>query len=160
MTRILALILVFAVLVTGCASSTLIQSNPSGAKLYIDGTLVGSTPYLHRDTKIIASTTDVRVLKDGYEPYYTTFSRDEQIAVGPIIAGIFLWIPLLWVMKYNPLHTYELQALSQKDSTPKSPTPSGQSKAERLRDLKRLLDDKIINQEEFDAEKLKILGED
>jgi hypothetical protein len=160
MRKLIACLLAIAVLFTGCASSTLIQSNPSGAKLYVDGSLVGSTPYSHRDTKIVGSRTDVRMVKEGYETLYTSFSRDEEVAVGPIIAGLFVWIPLLWVMKYQPVHHYELEKASMKTDAPHPSAPANQSKAQKLRELKQLLDDKIITQEEFEAEKHKILGED
>ena len=38
------------------------------------------------------------------------------------------------------------------------PTGSAKSKVEQLRELKGLLDEGILTQEEFDAEKKKILG--
>ncbi len=160
MKKLIACLLAETILLSGCVSSTLIQSNPSGAKLYVDGTLVGSTPYTHRDTKIVGSNTDIRIVKEGYETLYTSFSRDEEVAVGPIIAGIFVWIPLLWVMKYRPMHHYELEKANRNEYSPNPSAPVGQSKAQRLRELRQLLDDKIITQEEFEAEKLKILGED
>ncbi len=107
-TKTISLLLVGAILLTSCASTTMIQSTPSGAKIYLDGQPVGSTPYRHSDTKIVGSTTTVKLVKEGYEPLNTSFSRDEQVDVGAIIGGLFVWIPFLWVMKYNPIHTYEL----------------------------------------------------
>ena len=48
MRRLIALAMVFFFLF-GCSSSTLIKSNPLGAKLYLDGQLKGKTPYPYSD---------------------------------------------------------------------------------------------------------------
>ena len=63
-------------------------------------------------------------------------------------------------MKYKPIHNYELVPIStesqelernqQYDSITKS-------KADKLRELKSLLDDNIITQEEFEMEKRRFL---
>jgi membrane carboxypeptidase/penicillin-binding protein len=62
-------------------------------------------------------------------------------------------------MKYKPTHTYELIASSGDNKT--NPQQSQiKSKADKLRELKQLLDEKIITQEEYEKEKKKILEED
>jgi hypothetical protein len=104
-----ALLLAVAVLFASCSSSTLIQSDPSGAKVYMNGEYKGRTPYSHSDTRIVGSTTEIRLEKEGFEPLYTMLSRDESADVGAIIGGIFFLFPFLWTMKYNPVHTYELR---------------------------------------------------
>lgn len=162
-TKTISLLLAGSILLTSCASTTMIQSTPSYAKIYVDGQLMGSTPYSHTDTKIVGSTTTIRLEKEGYEPLNASFSRDEQVDVGAIIGGLLVWIPFLWVMKYNPMHTYELTP-STGNEQPKIKTQPQQnqtkSKADRLRELKQLLDEKVINQEEYEKEKKKILEED
>ena len=45
----------------------------------------------------------------GYAPLDVTLSRTEELDVLPLVAGIFLLVPLLWVMKYQPMHIYQLQ---------------------------------------------------
>jgi hypothetical protein len=161
--KTILLLLVGAILLTSCASTTMIQSTPSGAKIYLDGQPVGSTPYTHSDTKIVGSTTTVKLVKEGYEPLNTSFSRSEQVDVGAIIGGIFVWIPFLWVMKYNPMRTYELTPSSGNEQPiikTQTQQNNAKSKAERLREMKQLLDDKVITQDEFEKEKKKILEED
>lgn len=121
---------------------------------------VGKTPYRHSDTKIVGSTTSVRLELEGYEALNTSFSRDETVDVGAIIGGLFVLVPFLWTMKYDPIHNYELTPLSdyQESRTEKLKKPiTNLSKADQLRELKQLLDEKIITQEEFDREKKKIL---
>ncbi len=100
------------VLFASCSSTTLIQSEPSGAKLYMNGEYMGVTPFSYSDTKIVGSSTEIRLEKEGYEPLYTMMSRDETADVGAIIGGVFFLFPFLWTMKYKPTHNYELIPLS------------------------------------------------
>ncbi len=160
-TRIIPLFLAALILLPSCVSTTMIQSSPSSAKIYIDGQPSGTTPYTYSDTKIVGSVTTVRLEKEGYEQLNTTFSRSEQADVGAIIGGIFVLFPFLWTMKYNPTHTYEMNPISdEKPSSALEQSPENtKSKADRLRDLKGLLDDEILTQEEYEKEKQKILEE-
>lgn len=107
-----AILMAGIVLFASCSSTTLIQSNPSGAKVYLNGEYVGETPYTHTDTKIVGSVNMLRLEKEGYETLNATFSRSEEVDVGAIIGGLFIWVPFLWTMKYKPVHTYELKPLT------------------------------------------------
>lgn len=160
-TKIVALLLAGSMVLASCSSTTMIQSTPTGAKLYVDGEPVGKTPYSHRDTKIVGTSTSIKLEKEGYEPFTTSFSRNEEVDVGAIIGGLFVWIPFLWTMKYKATHSYELTPLVGTQQAPASVIPQTNtilgSKAERLRELKGLLDDKIITPAEYEVEKKKIL---
>ncbi|MBN1386850.1 MAG: PEGA domain-containing protein [Bacteroidales bacterium] len=107
--KVISLLLALSILFASCASTTIIQSEPSGAKLYLNGEHVGETPYTHIDTKIIGSTNTVRLTMEGYDDFIGSFSRDEEVDIGAVIGGIFFLFPFLWTMKYKPFHTYELQ---------------------------------------------------
>ncbi|HVR03033.1 MAG TPA: PEGA domain-containing protein [Polyangia bacterium] len=93
----------------GCASSTVLQTQPPGARVSINGAVVGNTPYTLTDTKIVGSSTPIHFEYPGYAPLDVTISRSEEVDVLPLIAGIFVLIPLLWVMKYQSTHLYQLQ---------------------------------------------------
>jgi hypothetical protein len=157
--KAVAVILAGAILFSGCASSTMIYSSPEGAKVYLNGEAVGTTPYLHTDTKIVGSTTTVRLEKEGYKPFNTTFARDEAVDVGAIIGGLFVWVPFLWTMKYKPSHTYEMVPLSLEEIAKSDAAEQEMSKSnvDKLRELKQMLDEKLISQEEFEKAKKKIL---
>ncbi|MCG5051755.1 MAG: PEGA domain-containing protein [Myxococcales bacterium] len=101
-----------AALTSACASSTVIRSEPSGAKLYLNGEPVGRTPYTMTDTKIVGSTTTVHMELDGYESVDGVISRNEEFDVGACIGGVFLLVPFLWIMRYKPVHTFELRPLN------------------------------------------------
>ena len=92
-----------------CASTTVIQTQPPGARVIINGSVVGTTPYALTDTNIVGSTTHLRLEYPGYQPLDTVIVRNEELEVVALIGGIFLLVPLLWVMKYQPEHNYQLQ---------------------------------------------------
>ncbi len=153
-TKITSIILAGATLFTSCASKTLIQSNPVGAKVYIQGEYAGTTPYSYKDTKIVGSTTDLKIEKEGYESFITSFSRNEKADVGAIIGGIFVLVPFLWTMKYKEQHTYELIPLgsgAKKEST-------DTSLSAKLQELKKMYDDKLITKEEYEKQREKVLN--
>lgn len=155
------LIFIGVLVISGCASTTVIESYPSGAKLYINGEVVGITPYTYTDTKIVGSSNFVTLEKEGYQTMKTVFARNEEVDPGAIIGGVFLWVPFLWTMKYKPTHSYELILENGRVENSANINKSAdiKSKAFQLRELKNLLDEKVITQDEFDKEKKKILEE-
>ncbi|MDI9605905.1 MAG: PEGA domain-containing protein [Bacteroidota bacterium] len=111
--RSAAIVLAFAVLFASCSSTTIIQSEPSGAKVYMNEEYKGVTPLTYSDTKIVGSVTTLRLEMEGYETFNTLLSRNETVDVGAIIGGVFFLFPFLWTMQYNPTHMYELKPLKQ-----------------------------------------------
>lgn len=162
-----------------CSSTTIIQSEPPGARLYLNGVNVGRTPYAHRDTRIVGSSNTIRLEKEGYAPLNAHFYRDEQVDGGALVAGIFLWIPFLWIMEYHPVHFYELQPLEEiepafdeesgagnEELSEFVPTRSEDAKTqeqgqtspeERLKTLKKLYEQDLITKEEYEAKRQNIL---
>ena len=119
-----AIVLAFSVLFASCSSTTLIQSEPSGAKVYMNEEYKGVTPLTYSDTKIVGSVTTLRIEKEGYETFNTLLSRNERVDVGAIIGGLFVLVPFLWTMQYNPTHTYELKPLQQASLDNKAEQPA------------------------------------
>lgn len=159
-TQTIALTLAGSIILTGCASSTIIQSYPSGANIYINNEPVGTTPYKYRDTKVVGSVNYVRLEMNGYEPLDTYFARDEEVDVGAVVGGVFFLFPFLWTMGYKPTHTYELIPLQYYEPVEVDPSLlSKKSKAEQLRELKALLDENLINQQDYEKQKARILEE-
>jgi hypothetical protein len=153
--KITAFIL-FVAIMSGCSSTTLIQSIPSGAKIYVDGEPVGKTPYKITDTKITGASTSIKLELDDHEPLLTYLTKDEEVNVGAIVGGVFFVIPFLWTMQYKPVHTYELQKINIQDSVQ---GPLKSSTIEKIRELKKLYDEGIITTDEFENAKKRILSE-
>ena len=158
--RFISFFLALSTLFTSCSSTTMIKSNPSKAKVYLDGAFVGETPYLHRDSKIVGSSMVVKIEKEGFQPLVATITKDEEVNVGAVIGGIFFVFPFLWTMQYQPVHNYMLKETADEEisnSNVQSTQLNTKSKADLLRELKQLLDEKIITAEEFEKEKAKVL---
>ena len=98
-----------AFLLAHCASTTVIDSKPSGAMLYLDGAYVGNTPYVHEDTKIVGTKTRIEIKKAGYRNLQVKLYRSEQADYGAIAGGIVTLVPFLWTMGYDPKHLYILE---------------------------------------------------
>ena len=109
MRKLIALAMVFFFLF-GCASSTLIMSNPPGAKLYLDGQFKGETPYTYSDRAAAGTLRAVTLKKEEYKDFNGTIKR-EQLSVGALIGGIFLLIPLIWILEYPPQYNFEMEKM-------------------------------------------------
>lgn len=88
--------------------------------------------------------------------------------MGAVIGGIFFLPVFLWVMKYKPAHTYEMETFSGDAPAPanrlvqpkSTQTQTIGTKADKLRELKSLLDEELITQEEYNTERGKIMNAD
>src|SRR5574344_1716236 len=116
-TKTSVLIISVSILLSSCASTTLINSSPSGANLYINEEAVGVTPYSMTDTKIVGSCSSIRIEKEGYQDFYTTICRTEEVDGGAIVGGFFFWPAWLWAMKYKPSHFYKLTSGSENEES-------------------------------------------
>lgn len=164
--KLISATLAFIVLLSSCTSSTLIQSTPSDAKVFLNGHRVGNTPYSLTDMRVVGSCTFVRIEKEGYEPLYTQICRNEEVDIGAVVAGVFFLWPFLWTMKYYPVHHYELQPLNadgdlyvpeERPIVRPAQQNSFETKAAKLRELKALYDEGILTKEEYESEKKKVL---
>jgi hypothetical protein len=105
MERVVAAACIAALL--GCSSETVIRSNVP-ARVFVDGAFVGNTPYTLSDTKIVGSTTSIRLEAPGFAPTNVSLHRSEEFDVVACIGGVFLLVPFLWIMGYKADHSYEL----------------------------------------------------
>ena len=106
--RNFALLVVGLITLASCTSTTIINSVPQGAAVYIGQERVGTTPFTYSDTKIVSSKTPMVLKLNGYEDCHILLVRNERADGGAIVGGYFFGVPFLWTMQYNPSHTYEL----------------------------------------------------
>jgi hypothetical protein len=90
-----------------CSSTTMVRSTDPQAKIYLDGEYRGTGTVTDSNTKIVGSSTLVKIQKDGCEPETYSYSKNEEFDVGACAGGVFVLIPFLWIMKYKPEHVYE-----------------------------------------------------
>jgi hypothetical protein len=174
--KLLAIVLVFSTLLASCVSGTQIQSTPAGAILYADGERVGETPCRYADTKVMFSQTVLVLKKEGYKDYSVWLERDERADVGAIVAGLFVWVPFLWAMRYKAEHHYELEPIGDaepatvdKPNAVSGTTVGGKGNAtgnqnskstDELVKLKGLLDQGAITTDDFTTLKVKVLNDE
>ena len=106
--KIITILLIIGIMASGCANTTVLQTNPSDASVYVKGEKVGTTPYTHQDRKIAGASTLITFKKEGYEDYSTTLRKVEKWNIGALVAGLFFIYPLFWVLGYDEEHTYDL----------------------------------------------------
>ncbi|MDA3911825.1 MAG: PEGA domain-containing protein [Bacteroidales bacterium] len=167
-TKQFILILIFStsLLFAGCSSTTIIQTEPSGASVYLNEKHVGTSPYEMKDKKITATCTNLKLKMPGYKTIYHSICKDEQLNPGALIGGLFVVIPYLWILEYYPVHYYVLErdanspqlAIPPKDEPVTNPYDKTNSKVEALRELHSLMEAGIITKEEFEVEKKRILS--
>jgi hypothetical protein len=101
--------LILAITLASCSSTTKIQSIPEGAKVYINDAYKGTTPYIHSDTRPLWSSLNVKLTKENYKDFTIVIKKDEEFNAGACAGGFCLLFPFIWVMEYQPEHTYELK---------------------------------------------------
>ena len=105
--RTIVLLSALAVLLAGCASSTVIRSSDPDARIYVNGEYVGTGKARYSDRKVSFAKNDVTLLKDGCEPMKYDFRRNEDPDIGAIVGGFFLTVPFLWTLEYKDERAYE-----------------------------------------------------
>lgn len=94
---------------TACTSTTVINSRPQGARVYINDEYRGLTPCAYSDTRISWSENRLKLSKEGYRDFRTSFRRDEKFSAPACCGGLLIIVPFLWLFDYNPERTYDLE---------------------------------------------------
>ena len=71
--RLICILLILSILFSAYASTTLLNTTPNNAEVYIKNQKAGITPYSYTDRKIIGSSTMITFKKDGYQDYGARF---------------------------------------------------------------------------------------
>jgi len=109
MKKLIALVMVFFFLF-GCTSTTLLKSNPPGAKLQVEGQVVGETPRFYTDKAVAGTVKTVTLKKEGYKDLDGYIKRN-KFSVPMLIGGIFLIVPFIWILEYPSQYYFEMEKL-------------------------------------------------
>lgn len=96
-----------ALCLASCGVGTRINTQPRGAKLYVNGALVGETPVVYANPRGLPRRYHVEIRREGHEPL--DFFLDARMTVGWGIAGALLLIPNLWAWSLASEYTFTLQ---------------------------------------------------
>ena len=106
MNKILNLIL--ALMVLSCSSTTIIKSQDKDAEIRVNGRLVGTGTVIHTDKKVAwFGKNQVELSKKGCAEKTYVFKRNEEIDYQALVFGVFLLVPLVWIMQYQAVHEYD-----------------------------------------------------
>lgn len=161
-----------ATIFTGMRQNVNIESNPPGARIYIDGRDMGTTPAtvkVHKDFDVLSDGgKDIKLLMEGYEDDYFLDATLNPVAILNV-TNLLAWAidcATGAVMRFDKHQSIDL-TLPPDPNGPSNPArmvnpvskSSEDDRYDRLRKLKGLYDDGVINQEEYEREKSKILAE-
>lgn len=91
-----------------CSSTTVIKVSDPSVQIKVNGRVLGSSDVIYSDKKVAwIGTNKVELSKPGCLKKTHKFKRNEKLDTLALISGIFLIIPLAWVMKYQAVHEYE-----------------------------------------------------
>ena len=101
-------------LIYSCSSTTIIKSTDKKAQIKINGTVLGTGTAIHTDRKVAwFGKNRVVISKEGCADQNYIFKRNEELDVGALIFGIFLIVPLVWIMQYEAVHEYEFTCIKK-----------------------------------------------
>ncbi|MBI5497692.1 MAG: PEGA domain-containing protein [Deltaproteobacteria bacterium] len=129
-TRRCLLPLVIAVCTGACAHQALIESDPPGAEVYVNGEKIGLTPVEIEDAPGWNRDYEITLRKDGYEAKQVTLTQDQWHVPGLVGAGCCgaaaCGLPAIYFLpRSRTLLDHYNWALKRKDPLPPlSPPPA------------------------------------
>lgn len=148
-----------ALVLAGCSESTVVRSYPPGAKLYVNGVFVGVTPVNYTVDRSQFSSGDfsVRVDRPGYASAEGVLRK--QVCPGRVTGGVFT-LGILFLFKrptcFVSPQDFSLEALADQPASDGG-TPHQPTLEERLDRIRKMRDQGIITDEEFEHYRKEIL---
>lgn len=160
------IIVLSAFVLFGCSSTTYIKTIPSGARVYDGDVLKGFTPYMYWDREAFKHSKTFTLQKEGYKNKSITIQKTDFNPL-KLIAPPILSLP--WIYDYPFDYVFELErsgktdtesaqsfsTSSKSETQPKSSNPSGYS--QKLRDLKKLKDEGLLTEKEYEQKRRTII---
>jgi hypothetical protein len=117
--RISLLMLILVVLsIVNCATTTMIKTIPEGADIFLQGDLMGKTPWKLEDNYSLPEEVTIRLEREGYVPLEVRLEKETSYILGVISLVPYPPFPLsyFWTWKFDKSYSFKL--------TPKKePTP-------------------------------------
>lgn len=153
LTRAATALLIPSLVCIGCSDVLRIRSTPPGAAVQMDGRPIGYTPTQYSIGRFETWPNQVRFERQGYRPM--TVPLKTERAIGRVIAFGWLFRPTR-VPDY-PDGTLSVD-LEPDESRPVAAVPNSTAPVEvRLKEVQRLYDSGLINKEEYEAQRAKVL---
>ncbi len=93
----------------GCSTLVRFESEPPGAKVYVDEEYIGDTPIEKQLSDFVGNKYRLRLEKEGHKTIRTEI--DKEVKVLTLVLGLFTptWIPLLWCYGPKSFQRFELK---------------------------------------------------
>ncbi len=162
--RLLVVYIVIGIIQSGCASTTMIKSDPAGASVYVSEQLIGKTPVSFSDLNFARGCTSIRLKKEGYESSISEICRDAGINLGAIIGGFFTFgLTFAWYQDHPRQYVFALEREGE-SSKERHNIDEGQvfeigttrALGDELRVLEQMMDDKLLTGDEYQKRRKEI----
>lgn len=101
--------LLAAAVLTGCTSTTVINSNPDHAQVLIDGAPRGETPFTYAEQVNAGTRHQLTLRKAGYRDLNTYIAADQWNVGKVIISALFCLPGLFFSSEYPPGYNFSLE---------------------------------------------------
>src|SRR5437016_229967 len=92
---------------TGCTETVMVRTNPPGAHAWLNGNDLGMTPAIANVDYTAFSSYELRLEKEGYQPYNGHLTT--EVNIGSLIIGVVIcWPALIWVVQPSPEQSFDL----------------------------------------------------
>lgn len=158
--------IICVLLLTGCAQTTQILSEPAGANVYLNGRLKGQTPLKLTTTISNHGEIPISLSHPGHESLDTFLTKTGETDKLLRILGYIAVIPLDYDRKFKPQYKYILKPKQQKSSEvfkndEKDETGEvntlDPNKIEKLKKIQKAYKENLITREEYISLKKDIL---
>ena len=112
-------------LLGGCASTILLESEPPGARVVVDGAYLGRAPVRYTDTAPVGTVHRVDLYLQGYDDLHGSFARNGPIDPGAVCGGLVCLVPLAWVQDYPRSRRFLMRQVGAGDRGQGSPGQQG-----------------------------------
>lgn len=102
-----------ALMLVGCATASRIHTEPEGATLYIDGLLMGETPFVFHNDPGLPRRYHVQIAKPGFEPL--DFYIDTRMSWLWGYVGLVTLVPYLWAWSLSGDYVFALTPMHDDD---------------------------------------------
>ena len=96
------------VAVAGCSTFVRIETEPSGADIYVNDVKIGKSPVEQEYSNFVGNEYYVRIEKKGYRT--TRTKLDKEFKVGAFVGGLFIWPIWLWVWGPSEIQYFDLES--------------------------------------------------
>ena len=110
-----SILVVLAVWLSACSSSTSIRVSDPDTRIYVNGEYFGTGKAYYTDRKPAFTRQEVTLRKTGCEAQTHSFRRNERPDFGAIVSAYYLALPILWMTQYKHRHAYEFDCVATVD---------------------------------------------